>query len=530
MSLFQSVLPAFNGYNCSWKRKRHKPHEFLCLDKKCGNETFFAGFHCIHCDQEMLVKEFHPDPDEACACVTWEHDSETYRLLELKHNYEVRTAFQIEPNKTLIKSREKVEEHLKPGDLIAFHRNYKPMKEMYWHVEVVKRAIGVKVKLVEVVDQNGKEEILPGVRENEIDFTKPGHENMYRLNFDEDTRKNNPTWLVLSRARAALRARSAHSKIRFQKYNVISNNCEMFAYYCKLGVQKSRQVRYGARKVAEAIFGDSMACVGQAVTVGVSKTICPSVLKAAKIGTAANVLATATVIVLDGASCMKDVIDLVNERQCGNLEWKEFAPAVAKRVIETGVEASCCAGPLILGGLISMIPGIGQAPLLATAALGIPGGIGGKFGGNRAGRLVAKNMAARIKHEEVIRGLHQLQQGDHVVIGSIHRHHVIVLEIKCSDTNAITTTTTVAAATRNTTTIPQGRLRVIHRRHNRGGVREEWLDVGLSVIYRVLWPEEERRPTQEIIQRAKARVGEKIYDVHINKCERFAVECIQATY
>ncbi len=501
MSSFQSLVEWPNEYDCSIGRKQN--HEMLRI---YNGERTFTGLHCIHCGLEVLLKDFHPVVDETCKPMKWEH----YTLYELKHSYEVHTAFQIEPNKTLIESREKMEEHLKPGDVVVFER----YNEIYWHFAVVEDANGVNVKLIEVVSEKKGKKSLPGVRRKEIDVSKPGHEStcMYRLNFDEDVLKKNPTWLVLGRAEAALRVpRSAQSQFCFHKYQLFMKNCEMFANYCKLGVRASRQVPHGARKLVEVLCGDSMACAGRAVAVKLSKSVGVSVLKSARIATAANVLAPVIVIVVEGASCVADVIDLFKERQKGNLVWKQFCSEVAKRVMEAGVGAAGCAWTCILGAVLSLIPGVGLTAVLATTAvLGVVGAIGGRFGGNMAGVAVAKSITAGMKHEhdeEFIPDPCKLQQGDHVVMMScFHRHHVIVLD----------TTET--------------RLRVIHRRHQRGGVREEWLDVGLSGIYRVLWPEKERRPTQEIIQRAKARVGEKIYDVYINKCERFAVECIQATY
>ncbi len=106
---------------------------------------------------------------------------------------------------------------------------------------------------------------------------------------------------------------------------------------------------------------------------------------------------------------------------------------------------------------------------------------------------------------------------------------------KASTTTAVADAADDAGDTSNDATIAtnssiawQYRLHVIHRRHRHRGVRQEWLDVELPV-YRVLWSEEERRPAQEVIQRARARVGEKGYNLLTKNCKHFAEECIKKT-
>ncbi len=63
--------------------------------------------------------------------MVWPPDSKAYTLLENEHDdYEMRTAFELEPKKTGIAIRENMGQKLRAGDIIAFHRGFKAKKSL----------------------------------------------------------------------------------------------------------------------------------------------------------------------------------------------------------------------------------------------------------------------------------------------------------------------------------------------------------------------------------------------------------------
>ena len=298
---------------------------------------------------------------------------------------------------------------------------------MYWHVAVVvnveKSELGdeINVEKVGSVDENNVEKPITlhvihmdrdGIREEDIDLSKPENQSMYRLDFGDDSK--NPAWLVEARARAAV---IKGTPCDFQTYGFLLNNCEMFANYCKLGVKKCRQLPFALRKIGEVIFGDGMICAARAVTLKLAKTLSISVLKSAGVTIAANVAGPALLVVLEGATCLYDATQFFKERKNGNLVWKRYNESVAKRIFESSGAAVGGAVMLGVGMLVSLIPGAGLVAVLVTGAvLGIAGTAVGRFAGNRLGRLVAMRIALHIKDDEVICDLD-------IVRGRSRRHH-----------------------------------------------------------------------------------------------------------
>ncbi len=506
------------------------------------------------------MEGYHPDPDpKRCKSVEWTYNSRTYTLLENpKVRYKVSTTFQIDPNRTCIDKEKPMSDQLKCGDVVVFHRDVsKLFKHIYWHFAVIVKAEETSVKVIHNNGDGVVEEVI-----NQSILSDPKYQEMYRLDFNDDVLEKNPEWLVLARAQSVLKmggddsktmGNRADKKMRFGKYDLVTNNCEMFAGYCKLGIQKSLQVSHGLRKLGE-VGAEIATCAGKPVCIKLAKVLPAATLKSVGLTTVGNVAGPVTVFVVEGALCLRDMKVIFKERIKGKINWQEFNSAIAKRLTESAAGASLCIGlSFLCGFLLSFIPGFGPAAIVGAVVGGLVGAGVGRLIGNVAGKRLAEYIASKIKNDQVIHDLSELCEGDHVVITKhlAHpRHHVIFLqaqkiENKTTTTETSTITTVVAAtntsstvdtalaaagtddATTTVTVTYQYRLLVIHRR-NRQGVKEEWLEVE-PPVYRVVWPEEERRPTQEIIERAKARVGEKGYNLLTKNCKHFAEECIKVT-
>ncbi len=416
----------------------------------------------------------------------------------IKPGYIFETAFQVQPKKKRVDKRAPMEDYFSCGDVAAW---YRPTKSI-WHYALVLQAERNKLR---VIHNNG---YGIGVVEEDIDVTGTGKAagDLYVMEYEENVLRENPVELVLARARARLG----------ETYNIVSNNCETFATYSKLGIQKSLQLYYWLRKAAES---------GGETLVGGLREIAKTAAKVAmaevgegfiarilpNLPVAADLLGAGFIFMIEAISTGKAIKEFHDKQKTGDFDRQEFIALTVKRTLEGLFGAGACAGFAVLGGfLFGLIPVTGPVaivlfPIVGSVLGGVIGSAAGKTGGDKLGELLGKVIATRFRNDTAIQDLAKLHEGDHVVVSGhlLHpRHHVIVLE----------------------TDPDNRRLHVIHRRHRHGSVLEEWLEVDLPV-YRVTWSEEDGRSPEETVKRARSKLGEKGYNLINNNCKHFALWC-----
>ena len=191
---------------------------------------------------------------------------------------------------------------------------------------------------------------------------------LYHMDYNEEVIKENPPRLVLARAR---------SRLDETGYNFLTDNCESFATFCKVGVQRSQQVRWTWKGIVDqlkkALAGS---LIGKSCQV-LRASIFPSV----EVTTAETIEAIANnhqwigfglVVLFEGIITIIDIKTLYKERKNGSQTRKQFSGEVTKRV----TEAILAGGLMAAGGLVAGPGGI---------FVGIIGGTCGKVIGSWVG-------------------------------------------------------------------------------------------------------------------------------------------------
>ena len=237
---------------------------------------------------------------------------------------------------------------------------------------------------------------------------------------------------------------------------------------------------------------------------------------------ASNWIGAGIVIVIEGGFCIWDLSKIYENRKNGKLSRKDFIESAAQRISESIFAAGFAVGGSLIGEFLggvagaalgSVIPVVGT---IAGAAVGVFLGsvIGGVLGslagkihvfGSVIGPYVGKAIVYFIKRDDrAVATVDDLDIGDQVVFYRwlLHpRHHVIV-----SDKDSV-----------------HNKLRIIHSTHKRGVV-EEWVDF-VQPVYKVIYPNDECHPANDVIGRARSKLGYKEYSLITNNCKDFARWC-----
>jgi len=139
------------------------------------------------------------------------------------------------------------------------------------------------------------------------------------------------------------------------------------------------------------------------------------------------------------------------------------------------------------------------------------------------------------RFSDIKAGDHLIRKGSSVVIS--YEHHFICTGFDCEGRPTIINYYNTAAKASSQMTSTSG-FGSGTANENFGIVQEmtlkedfikneEELQAKGEEVERVVWPEELRRfSVQEVISRAKKRIGEKLYDLKKNNCESFVMWCL----
>ena len=487
-------------------------------------EQSLLGVACAPCGQEWLQEEYVNTEGEG-------------RLLfgesEFRENVtvpdKVQTSLQVKGSRTKI-GRNDIH-FLKPADHITWHRPY-----IIWHHQII----------LEVNMHNRKVLVahwtkVEGATSNKTRICKEWIElddqlgDLYRIDYPDDVTEKNPPNLVIARAL---------SRLDETGYGLLKNNCEGFAAFCKTGVSESCQTHWFWAKLKEiggttvgqfAKTATKTACAGikEAIKKGASAASQVTFKEAgesvAKVGLAetietvkhaSNWIGAGIVIVIEGGFCIWDLSKIYENRKNGELSRKDFIESAAQRISESIFAAGFAVGGSMLGELLgglagaalgSVIPVIGTIAGTAVGVFvgsiigGALGSLAGKMFGSAIGPYVGKAIVNFIKRDDrAVATVGDLDTGDQVVFYRwlLHpRHHAIV-----SDKDSV-----------------HKKLRIIHSTHKRGVV-EEWVDF-VQPVYKVIYPNDESYPTNDVIDRARSKLGYKEYSLITNNCKDFARWC-----
>ena len=166
---------------------------------------------------------------------------------------------------------------------------------------------------------------------------------LYRIDYNEEEIKENPPRLVLARAR---------SRLGETGYNFLTDNCESFATFCKKGVERSQQVRWGLKALLDLLKRTLGSFIGKSCKLRKATIFRSPEVSAAEIVEAiANNLqwiGFGLVVLIEGITTIIDIKTLFEERKNGKLTRKVFIEEITKRV----TEAILTGGLAAAGGLV----------------------------------------------------------------------------------------------------------------------------------------------------------------------------------
>ncbi|PIK53771.1 hypothetical protein BSL78_09361 [Apostichopus japonicus] len=319
-----------------------------------------------------------------------------------------------------------------------------------------------------------------------------------RCEYEEEHPGVNNVQLTLARAKALV------GKVG---YNLLKDNCEHFATFCKLGSFHSWQVCYALRKayiaLIETLSNAAKLCAAKsaAVVTSASRTAVNMVDDVAgsavaggtrSLGVLMQGIGFGIVVVIQGIYFTIDAVKLFKDKRKGKLTdmafkayvWKSFISTLERVFYTGGIPAAGslilslfnpCTGALIGGMLVAAI--VGSA--LATCT----GGFDHTFMGRTMSVCTRPIMLYRSLS---VASVNELSPGDHIVIPQwlLHpRCHAIVVRV-VSDDDA---------------------LEVIRFTYEKGVVREKIKFTTPS--YKVLYEKGKSFDSETVIKRAKEKIG-----------------------
>jgi hypothetical protein len=204
---------------------------------------------------------------------------------------------------------------LKTGDHIAWHQRL-----AYWHHAIV---VDVRDDKIQVINYDG-----PVGTASKGEIVKEWNDScdqLYRIDYcPKDC--NHPDTVV----------ERAHSKIGERSYNLLTNNCEHFARWCKTGHKRSLQAESFGRSIWKrlVLLADiSRSKRGQAAIKHGMKALRSS-SSAVTSKRASNLLTPALVIGHEVKFVISDLVNAHKQRQMGCITRDEFIKITIKRVSE----------------------------------------------------------------------------------------------------------------------------------------------------------------------------------------------------
>ncbi|XP_071799034.1 uncharacterized protein [Asterias amurensis] len=521
-----------------------------CTTLNCGNsdpvkfrryfsqdgQSQLLGICCTMCGQEWLQDRFlfHPDTDKTRPRI---------RLYGVVLKKQLMVVMEMNPAFQVKSSRRKIDldyalDVLKVGDHITWQRPY-----ILWHHAIVSG-----------VDKgNGRLKVLhwtkmrwscgtTQIMETDISLRDQwGANELYKIEYGQEMTKTNPVELVIARAK---------SRLGDNGYELLGDNCEAFASYCKSGVVESCQavwfynkvktiveetlvnalksvVKGGCVVAKEYVKAGSKAFLQQVETVSIEEG-----LKAAgEVGGAelferlckgTDVVGAGIVIVIEGVACVWNLGEYYQKREKGDLSRSEFVKTATQRVAEAlcgaglaislglggqavGAGMGAVAGTLILPGLGTAIGGF-IGGIVGGVVTGVVGSLVGRAFGSFIGAPIGRCLARQIGADDSAVRIEELLPGDQIVFygNLLHpRHHAIVV-----------------SRTRD-----QSKVRVVHSTYSNGVIEEE-VDF-IEPVYKVIYREQNCFPPEKVIERARSKIVDDAYTYSLvwNNCKHFAQWC-----
>ena len=293
---------------------------------------------------------------------------------------------------------------LKPGDHIAWHQSLG-----YWHhaiiVNMEQHSTASKLLVIEYSGpvKAGPPKFIGGVIVEHWINLNCITEELYRIEY----KNSNPPDVVVTKAR---------TRLGEAKYNLLTNNCEHFARWCKTNHHRSTQVESFAETLGRwgrASIGFATKFVFKSATKYLTKDAIPNAGTVAmdtlqlgnmalagggacaeeaystcsKANKALGWVGMGTLIAIEGISCVRDIREAGKHCRQGQIDRREFLNVVVKRVTQGA------------GGVVGTAVGgnVGQAVIPLPVVGGLVGCTLGYFLGQALGSLVGRKSVRLIE-------------------------------------------------------------------------------------------------------------------------------------
>ncbi|XP_071828175.1 uncharacterized protein [Apostichopus japonicus] len=490
--------------------KQHKMSQKYIIFESASPETICM---CREPDESYYITYSHPDHEcrdvilcEKCECenreVTTRENGKTY----IRENKVLTNQIEY----TAIGTPAMEVKHIKAGDHVAWEREKVILRKRvkYNHHAIVE---SIDDKYMSVIEYKK----LPDAKELTIQRTiyplfgdEISYCNFFRIDYPPLLTIHNPFLLVLKRAT---------SKLGKGGYNLIFNNCESFATYCKRGVSRSLQVSAKICEKVDVLKKELIAiCNSPRFVVMVGQIAraegVEEIVKVSTGMTNANLVGGVLYLVSEGMFCCMDMYKLAGMRRDKSITTKQFINLAVKRVLlaiskvivgtATGIIGA--GAGTIAGGVIGAIVSLGSPPgIVIGAGIGsligsIAGGVGGVATLNGSRTIIWS-----LSHSKDVESIEKLCLGDHVILpGEAFMHprcHAIISGIVCAN----------------------NQIKVIRNDYKRGVV-EEYIDY--VPMKRMVYGLGECYPVPTVLENARSKLGNKRYSIATYNCKTFAVE------
>ncbi|PIK61180.1 phage shock protein A (IM30) [Apostichopus japonicus] len=406
---------------------------------------------------------------------------------------------------TVINNAEEASKQIREGDHVAWKREKDIVLTTveYNHHAIVESIDDQEMRVIEYKE-------LPHAKKLTIQQTtyslscadEMGYGDFYCINYPRQLTKLNPPGVVISRAL---------SKLGEHGYNLLFNNCESFATFCKRGVARTLQVSENICKVVTTAARELQTmCKSPRFLVLLCNFVGAEGIE--KVMQQTNVVGGVLYLVFEGMLCCVDIYKLYGHRHDGSITKKQFIELVVKRVVLSiskvivgtttgilGAGVGTIAGGVI-GGVVTLgsTPGIVLGMCVGSFVGSVAGGVGGVATLNGFRTIIWS-----LSHSKDAESIEKLRLGDHVILPGeawLHpRCHAIISGIDRAD----------------------NKIKVI-RNDKKRGVVEEW--IAYVPMQRMVYNVGECYPVPKVLENARSQLGKKRYSIATYNCKTFAVE------
>lgn len=393
--------------------------------------------------------------------------------------------------------------NLRPGDHITWHRTC-----IIWHHGIVVKVYSNEYSL-DVIHWHKEDNKAPTVLEDKVKLDREDGQ-PYRVNYEDEIVDANPPDLVLARAL---------SRVGETGYNLIFNNCEALATYCKTGVNISNQTCWLMRKATEVFKNSVIGSVRSWMKTIWKSPVKGMFVKAARTGVlgrsvepaeaietlikGSNWVGIGFVILFEGGYCIYDLSTHYNNRKAGKMTYVTFLEETVNRVVEAILTSVLVSAGGLAGTAVAGY--IGTSVLGTTILGGVAGGAGAKALGQLASPTIKTVTKSMVKVNNVaVNDMDDLCAGDQIFMYHwwLLPHYAIAI-----DGNPW-----------------KKKLKVIHST-NRQGVVEEWIDF-TPPVYKLDYPMGVCRDPIEVIEMARSyKGGTNSHNAFTNNSKHFTDRC-----